>query len=243
MSQLDLGAVSIHYEEFGEGYPLLLLAPGGFNSTIEFWARAAINPLEVYAGDFHLIAMDQRNAGASRGPFGVADPWGSFIDDQLALVDHLGVERFLVMGCCIGCSYALKLIERAPGRVVAAVLEQPIGITEENLVTWTTNRREWVRALVETRPDLDEASGEAFGAGMWRDADFVVSVTRDAVANCPVPLAVLPGIDAMHPTEIGREVAALAPDVVQIEPWKDTPEHVAQATEAVRRFLVEHASN
>ena len=50
MSQLDLGEVSIHYEEFGEGYPLLLLAPGGFNSTIEFWARAAINRLTGSSG-------------------------------------------------------------------------------------------------------------------------------------------------------------------------------------------------
>jgi pimeloyl-ACP methyl ester carboxylesterase len=110
-------AVSIYYEEHGSGYPLLVIAPGGMNSTVAMWGHAAINPLEVYAGEFRLIAMDQRNAGASIGPLDARDPWGSLVDDQLALLDHLGVERFLVMGCCIGGSYILKLIEQAPDRV------------------------------------------------------------------------------------------------------------------------------
>ena len=43
----------------------------------------AINPLVEYADDFQLIAMDQRNAGASTGPLDVVDPWASFIDDQV----------------------------------------------------------------------------------------------------------------------------------------------------------------
>ena len=59
--------------------------------------------------------MDQRNAGRSFGPLEVNDPWGSFAQDQLALLDHLGVERCHVMGCCIGCSFALKLLELAAG--------------------------------------------------------------------------------------------------------------------------------
>ena len=48
---------------------------------------AALNPLAVYAEDFRLVAMDQRNAGRSRGPLDLSDPWGSYVDDQLALMD------------------------------------------------------------------------------------------------------------------------------------------------------------
>src|SRR5438309_1299040 len=134
MARFHNGETSIHYEEHGRGFPLLLIAPGAMNSTVEMWAAAAINPLAVYAEDFRLIAMDQRNAGRAMGPLDVADPWGSFASDQL----------------------------------------------------------------------------------------------------------VLPGVDAYHPTATGREIAALAPRGEVFEPWRDTPEHVEQAVEAVRRFLRTH---
>lgn len=241
MSSFDRYGVSIHYEEHGSGFPLLLLAPGGLDSTIDFWPRAALNPLEAYADDFHLIAMDQRNAGTSTGPFDTADPWGALVGDQLALMDHLGIDRFSVMGCCIGCSYALKMSELAPERLVAAVLEQPIGITDENRDTWLTNRRAWVSKLVSNRPDLDEETGEAFGAAMWTGGEFVVSVSRTFVESCPTPLMVLPGVDVMHPYDIGLEVGAIAPDAVTVDPWKDPPEVLTTATNDVRRFLQDHS--
>src|SRR5665213_770851 len=241
MSSFDRNGVSIHYEEHGSGFPLLLLAPGGLDSTIDFWPRAALNPLEAYADDFHLIAMDQRNAGTSTGPFERADPWGAFVGDQLALMDHLGIDRFSVMGCCIGCSYALKMSALAPERLVAAVLEQPIGVTDENRDTWLTNRRAWVSKLVSNRPDLDEETGEAFGAAMWTGGEFVVSVSRTFVESCPTPLMVLPGVDMMHPYDIGLEVGAIAPDAVTIDPWKDPPAALTTATNEVRQFLLDHS--
>jgi pimeloyl-ACP methyl ester carboxylesterase len=229
---------TIRYEDSGgTGYPLLLLAPGGLNSTVEMWSRAAVDPVAAFAGEFRLITMDQRNAGQSSGPLAVDDPWGSFIADQLAVVDHLGIDKFLVMGCCIGCSYALKLIETAPHRVTAAVLEQPIGIVEENRDYWATSRGEWLNNLVESRDDLDAATGELFGARMWDGKDFVVSVTREFVRNCQTPLALLPGVDDVHPPATSREIVGLAPNLVVIDPWKETPELVASATEEVRKFL------
>lgn len=241
MTTFTSGGVSIYYEKSGSGFPLLLLAPGGLNSTIDAWARAAINPLISYADDFRLIAMDQRNAGRSTGPFDLEDPWGSFIDDQLGLLNHLGVDRFLVMGCCIGCSYALKLAERVPERLAGAVLEQPIGLTEENRATWLTNRRTWATGLTGARADLSEADGERFGSRMFDDAEFVGSVPREFARSCRTPLLVLPGIDAIHPNETGREIGDLCPGATVVEPWKDAPESTERATAQVRSFLQEHA--
>ncbi|HKF78477.1 MAG TPA: alpha/beta hydrolase [Candidatus Dormibacteraeota bacterium] len=239
MPQLDRDGTSIYYEEHGAGFPLLLIAPGGMNSTVEWWGRAAINPLDLYAGDFRLVAMDQRNAGRSVGPLDVEDPWGSFVDDQLALADHLGLDTFHVMGCCIGCSHALRLAQRAPGRVAAAVLQQPIGIVDDNRELFANMWREWGGQLAAGRPDIEPAALEAFGTRMWR-GEFVLSVSREAVRSCGTPLLVLPGVDQFHPGEIGREVAALAPAAELVDPWKDTPELIGQASERVRRFLVEH---
>ena len=239
MAHVDLDGTTIYYEERGRGFPLLLIAPGGMNSTVDMWSRAAIDPLSLYGEDFRLIAMDQRNAGRSRGPLDVVDPWGSFGRDQLGLLDHLGVGTFHVMGCCIGGSYILKLLEMAPDRVAAAVLEQPIGIVDDNVHLFDTMWRTWGERLVDERSDIDADALEAFGTRMW-DGDFVVSVTRDFVRSCATPMLVLPGVDEHHPTSTGREIAALAPRGEVLEPWKDTPEHVAAGAEAVRQFLRNH---
>lgn len=232
--------VSIDYDVRGDGFPLLAIAPGGMRSTIDFWKNAAIDPWASFTGDFRVVAMDQRNAGSSTGPLDTDDPWGAYAADQLGLLDHLGIDRFLVMGCCIGGSFALKLIEIAPQRVAGAVLEQPIGLTPDNAPLFEGLRTSWSSELLPARPDLDEATMARFLERMW-DGDFVVSVSREFVASCPVPLLVLPGIDDYHPTETGREAARLAPDAEVIEPWKDSPEHIADATEGVRRWLLDHA--
>jgi pimeloyl-ACP methyl ester carboxylesterase len=237
--QLDHGQVSIYFEEHGNGFPLLLIAPGAMTSTVEMWARATINPLTAFASDFRLVAMDQRNAGRSTGPLEVADPWGAYAQDQLAVLDHLGVDRFCVMGACIGGSFALKLIEQAPTRVAAAVLEQPVGITDENGPLYEAMWRTWGAELAGHRPDIDHDTLEAFGTTMWEHG-FVVSVSENFVQACPTPLLVLPGTDRYHPGAIGRQIAQLATAGEVIEPWNDSPSHVARATAGVRRFLQRH---
>ncbi|HEY8764171.1 MAG TPA: alpha/beta hydrolase [Solirubrobacteraceae bacterium] len=239
MPQFENGTTTIHYEEHGSGFPLLLFAPGAMNSTVERWAAATLNPLEVLGEGFRMIAMDQRNAGRSRGPLDVEDPWGSFAADQLGLLDHLGVEECHVMGCCIGGSYALRLIELAPARVSAAVLEQPIGVMDRNRHLFEALWRDWGEDLAGRRADIDASQVEQFGTRMW-DGEFVVSVSRGFISSCSTPMLVLPGIDDHHPTETGRELAALAPRGEVFEPWKDTPEHTARGVEVVRQFLVAH---
>lgn len=42
---------NIYYEEFGNGYLVLLIAPGGHSSLISKWQNTTINPLEEFAGD------------------------------------------------------------------------------------------------------------------------------------------------------------------------------------------------
>jgi pimeloyl-ACP methyl ester carboxylesterase len=76
------------------------------------WARAVINIPEEFKNDFRVITMDQRNAtgGESTGPVPVDDPWGAFADDQLGVMDHLGINKFF-FGNCIGGPFAMKLME------------------------------------------------------------------------------------------------------------------------------------
>ncbi|HEU0167180.1 MAG TPA: alpha/beta hydrolase [Chloroflexota bacterium] len=238
MSTFTNGNVSIYYEERGSGPALLLLPPGGMNATVSFWARSPFLPHEVFADEYRTVAMDQRNAGSSRGPLDVNDPWNGYIDDQLALMDHLGIERFHVMGCCIGCSYALLLAQRTPDRVLSAVLEQPIGVVESNRQMWPNSFQDWAKQLLDKRGDLNMADAEAFGRKMW-SGDFVLAVTRDWLKTCDTPFLVLPGSDTAHPHEIGVEVAELAPRAEIMDPWK-TPELTGAAIQRIRAFLQAH---
>lgn len=239
MPQLEYDSTSIHYEVHGSGFPVLLIAPGAMESAIGMWEGATINPLTLYSDKFQLIGMDQRNAGRSFGPLESSDPWGAYAQDQLALLDHLGIERFHVMGACIGGCFALKLMEQAPSRVTAAVLEQPVGITEENRPLYEQMWRSW-GARLSRRPDLNPGEVETFGIRMWA-GEFVVSVSRDFVRSCSTPLLVLPGTDRYHPTSTGHEIAALAPNGRVIEPWNDSEEHALDAAAAVRSFLQAHS--
>jgi pimeloyl-ACP methyl ester carboxylesterase len=240
MSVWERGELAIYYETHGSGFPLLLIAPGGMNSVIGFWNRAAFNPIEIFSREYWVIAMDQRNAGNSKGPLETGDPWSSYAEDQLGLMNHLGIERFHVLGCCIGCSYALKLMERAPERVTAAVIEQPIGVSEENREVLPRNLYgRWAKQLSEKRPELDLETLEAFGKRMFT-GDFVYSVTREFVRSCQTPMIVMPGNNLDHPRVIGNEIAALARNSELIPEWRHPPELVPPAVARIKEFLRTH---
>ena len=130
----------IHYQTYGDGFPVLLFAPGGLRSRMEMWPDAADGTPRSWvdwtkalpAAGFTAIAMDQRNAGASRCDIKADHGWHTYAADHLALMDHLGFERFHVLGGCIGGSFCLKAVETAPKRVVSAVLQNPIGLHPEH---------------------------------------------------------------------------------------------------------------
>ena len=143
----DKGNVRIRYEEAGSGFPLLVTPGGGLNSRVSNWPTAVINAMEAFTHDFRCITMDQRNAngGESTGPVPVDHPWEAFADDQLGLMDHLGIDQFFYMGYCIGGCFAGKLLQRAPDRVVAAVFCQSVGHRPEDpTVMYRHSKENWV---------------------------------------------------------------------------------------------------
>ena len=117
------GPVRIHYQEAGSGFPLLLIAGGGLNSAISGLSTAPFNPVEEFTGEYRCIASDLRNAntGQSSGPLEIDRPWDAYTDDHLGLMNHLGIDKFMVLGFCIGGPFIWNLLKRAPDRVVAAV--------------------------------------------------------------------------------------------------------------------------
>jgi pimeloyl-ACP methyl ester carboxylesterase len=238
----DKGNVRIRYQDVGSGFPLLATPGGGLNSRISNWQTAVINVMEEFKNEFRCITMDQRNAtdGESSGPVAVDDPWGAFADDQLGLMDHLGIRKFLFFGNCIGGSFALKLMERAGDRVVGGVLSQPIGHRPENPdVMYNSGRDVWAKALRERRPDVSMETIERYLHNLYRARpDFVYSVSREFVRSCETPMLVLPDDTPAHAYQTCVDVASLAPNAeVTVYPWKDPPELKARTINRVRRFL------
>jgi pimeloyl-ACP methyl ester carboxylesterase len=233
---------SIYYEIRGKGYPLLLLPPGGMRAGIDFWQRTAFNAPEVFAEDFRVIAIDERNSGRSSGPLPTGNPWDAYLADHIGLLNHLGIEKCLVLGMCMGASHVLRLLHRAPNRVAAAVLEQPTGIDEANRHIWLNMWKEWGDTLPTQRPEIGRAEFEEFGQKM-RAGEFVLSVSREDIAACKTPLMVLPGIDLVHPAAIGHEIARLAPNAEFLEPWKEPSELLPATIARIREFLQKHTVN
>jgi pimeloyl-ACP methyl ester carboxylesterase len=208
-------------------------------SMIAVWDRAPWHPIRELSAQFRVIAMDQRNAGRSRAPVAHGDGWHSYTSDQLALLDHLQIERCHLLGGCIGGSFGLGLIERAPERVAAAVLQQPIGLLENREVFYELFDG-WAAELAKRTdgPAVDVSALPAMRERMY-GGDFVFNVSRDFVRACQTPLLVLMGNDVYHPSEISRELVALAPHAELIERWKDA-ESVPHAVARVRAFLNAH---
>jgi len=239
----ERGKVRIHYEEQGSGFPLMLIAGGGLNSSIELLRRGdPFDPFAEFAGEFRCIGADLRNAngGQSSGPLETDRPWDAYTDDHIGLMDHLGIDKFMVLGFCIGGPFIWNLLERAPNRVVAAVLAQPSGSRpDQRDLFYDNNMKGWGPALTARRPEVTTEMVDRFLTKMYRtNPDFVFTVTRDFVRSCQTPVLICPDDIPAHPYAVAMEAAMLAPKAqVSLYPWKEPKERIPLAIRHMRSFL------
>ena len=244
----DRDDVHIHYQEAGSGIPLLIIPGGGLNSNMGFLEDfQPFNVMEAFRHEYRCITMDLRNAdgGQSTGPLEIDRPWDSYADDQLGLMDHLGIQKFMVMGFCIGGPFIWNLLRRAPGRIVAAVLAQPSGHRPDMPdLFYDNNITGWGPPLCRRRPEISMVMVDSFLNTMYRsNPDFVFTVTRDFVRTCQTPILILPDDVPAHPYAVAMESARLAPHAeVSLYPWKESAEQASQALQHIRRFLRLHQS-
>eukprot|EP00984_Skeletonema_dohrnii_P014746 scaffold6249_cov119-Skeletonema_dohrnii-CCMP3373.AAC.6 len=202
----------IQYEVKGNGpNHVLLLCPGGMWSSRNIWNISPNNPWTdvSLAADFTLIGMDQR---MSRHGTLLDDHddigWETFRDDQIALLDHLNVEKFHIIGSCIGPSYALAYYE--------TIL---IDSKEPSLCS-----------RLDDMVKSNRASQEGVENCTRKDATAVK-------VKHPL-LVLAAGVDIYHPSGTAREIARLAPNASLIEGWRDTgPKALEDAVEAIKSHL------
>ena len=155
-------------------------------------------------------------------------------------MDHLGIDKFVFFGNCIGGSFAMKLMERAPRRVAAAILSQSIGHSPTNPnYMYDAGRTVWARELRERRPDVSMETIEKYLHNLYRvRPDFVYSVSRDFAKSCQTSMLVLPDDIVAHPLVTSIDIASLCPNAeITVFPWKDPPELKARTINRARTFL------
>lgn len=243
----EKGAVRVHYTDAGLGFPLLIIPGGGLNSTIAGLSasNSPFNPIEEFKSEYRCIAADLRNAnaGQSSGPLEIDRPWDAYTDDHLGVMDHLGIDKFMVLGFCIGGPFIWNLLKRAPDRIVAGVLAQPSGSRPEMRdLFYDGNMKGWGPDLVKRRPDIAIETVDRFLTAMYRtNADFVFTVSREFVRGCKTAALILPDDIPQHPYAIAMESAMLAPNSeVSMFPWKEPKERIPLAVRQIRSFLRAH---
>ena len=226
---------SIYYEEHGEGPAVLLIAPGGMKSTIQAWSMAPWNPIDVLKESFHVVAMDQRNAGRSLGSIHREHGWQTYTNDQLGLMDHLCIDRFMVAGMCIGGPYIFSLLEKAEDRIDACVVFQSIG-RDNNRDEFYSMFDNWALDVKANRLGITEADINGFRENMFGVDRKLFSVDDTFLTSCKTPMCILMGNDLYHPESASRLISEQVGGSIFIEHWKNGAD-VNTAKDQVLDFL------
>lgn len=184
MAVAMVDGLEVYYETRGSGAPLLMLAPGGFDATIEKWlatnAWKEIDALEKLSSQFQLIIYDRREAGRSGGRVEKLR-WDLYARQAKGLLDHLKIDSAFVLGGCMGCSVALAFAVSFPEATRALVLHWPVGGYR-----WKANSRErFARhaALVRERGLAGVVERAREKGSFWQDPEsgpWAPCIARDA---------------------------------------------------------------
>ena len=177
----------------GEGPPLLMYAPGGFDATIEKWTSlgiyARIRLLEHLPKKYRCILFDRRETGHSGGRVEHIT-WAHYVAQGRGLLEHLKIRRAHLMGGCMGCCPVLAFAVAHPQMVASMVLWWPVGGVKyrikgrqrfaEHLAFVAQNGLASVVSLVRgsSKSFAEDPRGGPWCAVIRNDADFAESYTR-----------------------------------------------------------------
>lgn len=126
----EIDGLQTRYETVGEGPPMLMFSPGGFDSSLENWTHFGryrqLGFVDALSPHYTCIVFDRRESGQSGGRLERLT-WSGYVDQAVGLLDHLGIDEAHTMGGCVGCSTAAMLAVAQPGRVRSMVLFSPAG--------------------------------------------------------------------------------------------------------------------
>jgi pimeloyl-ACP methyl ester carboxylesterase len=197
VAEAVLDGIRTSYEVVGDGPPLLMYAPGGFDATIEKWRTqgvyARIKLLEHLPKKFRCIVFDRRECGRSGGRI---EPitWQHYARQGKLLLESLGIERAHLMGGCMGCSCVLAFAVAHPQATRSMLLWWPVGGAkyrirarqrfEEHLAFVREAGLQGVvsRVLEEGKAFNADSRGGPWASVLFRDAAFAAAYVKREVA-------------------------------------------------------------
>lgn len=255
-----MSAVPVHHEEVrgpgvGDDAPVVVLS-NSLGSTLAMWDPQVL----ALAEQFRVVRYDTRGHGRSpvpEGPYSIDD----LVDDVVALLDRLGVQRAHFAGLSLGGMTGLRLAAREPDRVDRlAVLCTGIG----------TPRSPWIERAATVRAEGTGAVAESVVARWFTETfrqahpqqiasyeEMVTATPAEGYAACCEAIAdldlaadlatiraatlVLAGADdPAAPPELMEQIAAgVGPSELLVVPQSAHLANVEQA-DAVTTALLQH---
>jgi pimeloyl-ACP methyl ester carboxylesterase len=130
MPTASIDGIATRYEVVGDGPPLLMFSPAGFDATLDKWRTQGVyaktRMLEHLAKKYACIVFDRRETGQSGGRV-ERITWAHYVAQGLGLLDHLGMARAHLLGGCMGCCPVLAFGVAHPQRVLSMILWWPVG--------------------------------------------------------------------------------------------------------------------
>lgn len=125
-----IDGIVTHYDVRGDGPPVLMFSPGGFDATLDKWTTLGvyerIKLLDHLPNKYTCIVFDRRETGQSGGRV-ESISWAHYVTQAKGLLDHLGISTAHLLGGCMGCSVALAFAVAHPQATRSMVLYWPVG--------------------------------------------------------------------------------------------------------------------
>ena len=192
-----IDGINTRYDIVGEGPPLLMFSPGGFDATLEKWSTlgvyAKFRPLEHLSSKYRCIVFDRRECGQSGGRV-ERITWADYVRQGKGLLDHLGIEKAHLMGGCMGCCPVMAFGVTHPQATLSMILYWPVGGAkyringqkrfDEHLAFVRQEGLSAVAALVEKdgKPFGGDPRGGPWASVLKHDRDFTSAYIKQDTA-------------------------------------------------------------
>lgn len=141
MPKARVNSIELAYEVHGQGKPLVLAH--GYTASKEMWE----NQIGPFSERYRVVVYDARGHGESEAP--PADDPGytldTFVEDQRALMQHLGIDQAYIGGLSMGGMIAMRFALKHPEMTTALLLTDTAagmgGVDRAEHAQWLENRR------------------------------------------------------------------------------------------------------
>ena len=211
-ARVKINDITMYYEEYGKGEPLILLNGGLTNTTA--WAKQ----IPAFSQRYHVIALDSRGQGRttdSEAPI----TYELMAEDTLQLMDHIGIDAALIVGWSDGGIIGIEMAIHHPNRVRALVAyganTTPEGVKESDsiflgyssgdvLLRWLSNQYHSTSPQPVHLPSIVEKIRK-----MWLTEPHI---TAEELATIKAPTLIIQGQkDAVVSTVHAKAIAEAIP--------------------------------